>query len=213
VVVAAVVVAAVVVAAVVVAAVVVAAVVVTAVVVTAVVVTAVVVTAVVVTAVVVTAVVVTAARVVTVVVTVVVVPRVERGLVVHRRRAGSRLLRRAVDLRRVTLDRLLRRLAVVVVVMVVRLRVTRVVSRMDAATEEGKRFTLRQQFAELGIQLKQAKLRHYKSPSSLFLANFSAPPHGGYPGIKLLTSGQPYVLWISFAIRSAVQNPHHDDRG
>jgi hypothetical protein len=121
-----------------------------------------------------------ATRVVTVVVTVVVVPRVTRGLVVHRCRARSRLLRRAVDLRRVTLDRLLRRLAVVVMVVVVRLRVTWVVSRMDAATEEGKRFTLRQQFAELGIQLKQAKLRHYKSPSSLFLANFPAPHHGGY---------------------------------
>jgi hypothetical protein len=89
-----------------------------------------------------------------------------------------------------------------VVVMVVMLRVTRVIGRMEAATEEGKRFTFRQQFAELGIQLKQAKLRHYKSPSSLFLANFPAPPHGGYLGIKLLTSGQPYVLWISVAIRS-----------
>jgi hypothetical protein len=97
-------------------------------------------------------------------VTVAVVSRVARGLVVHRRRArGRRLVRRAVDLRRVTRGRLLRRLTVVMVVVVMRL--ARVVVRMEAG-HHAKRFTFGQQFAELGIQLKQAKLRHYKSPSS-----------------------------------------------
>jgi hypothetical protein len=102
---------------------------------------------------------VTVARVVTVVVTVAVVPRVARGLVVRRRRARGLLVRRARGLRRVARVLLPRRLAVVVMMMMV-LRVTRVISRMETATQEGKRFSLRQQFAELGIQLKQAKLRH-----------------------------------------------------
>jgi hypothetical protein len=50
------------------------------------------------------------------------------------------------------------------VVMVV-MRLARVVVRMEAR-HHAEGFTFGQQFAELGIQLKQAKLRHYKSPSS-----------------------------------------------
>jgi hypothetical protein len=81
----------------------------------------------------------------------------------RRRLVGARVRRRLARVRR-RLARVRRRLARV------RRRLARVrrrLARVDVMArgevplaDAAKRFSLRQQFAELGIQLKQAKLRH-----------------------------------------------------